>query len=376
MKSLYDHIQALNQEEWDYYHKRNGEQKLNIIGNWDDENEHSRFIKEYLKISGKIEIEQYFEFQKIPNYAYLKREAHTNSVFFLGCILYKNLKLKDKIRFYREDGNDEFYFIWFLTSLMHDQAYYIENCSTNNIDMSEKITSDVNSFIDYFEIKYNLLVAKTKIREPATKILFSCISSYYQFRKNEQFGYKNESKIDHGIAAGLLLYDALIKIRKDKAKSVEPDGLYWGKDLEKFYHCISVMIATHNIWRANEDKEKEKEKYCDNGLEKLIINGADGHIKKLSFASEPLATLFAIVDTLEPLKIYKDCFSREDIMKNICLCATTNKIVFYINKESKINIDPLYSAAKSLESWVAVKVDKKNNGNNELTIELDLNFRT
>ena len=61
MKSLYDHIQALKQKEWDYYHKRNGEQKLNIIGNWDDENEHSKFIEEYLKISGKIEIEQYIQ---------------------------------------------------------------------------------------------------------------------------------------------------------------------------------------------------------------------------------------------------------------------------------------------------------------------------
>jgi hypothetical protein len=371
MNSIYDHIQGLDQEEWDYYTKRDNQEvqeSLSKINDWDDKDEHSHFIKEYLLIAGKLEVIQKFEINKI-NLKSFERNAHTNSVFFLGCILYKELKLNQRIKFFREDKYDEFYFLLFLSSLVHDFGYHIENCSTNINELSKKITSDIETFKLFFKIENDLLSTEYSL-DSNTKILLDNVSSYFKARKEGKLSSDSSGKIDHGIAAGLLLYDSLVRNRICREKSnkekenngVETDGLYWGKELEEFYARASSSIATHNMRRCTPKKFKT---YLDMGLEKLIINGKDGHVTKLTISDDAFAILFALADTLEPLKIYDSCIDRQIILKSIYIEIKDDEIIFE-NKNPQLDFKPFIDNAKSLESWVDIDIEQV--GSNQIKL--------
>ena len=368
MKSIYSHIEDLKREEWDYYKTRNLQSEQNILStikNWNDKKENESFIEEYLRVSGKLEIINKFENPKISSNNF-QRAAHTNSVFFLGCIFYKELNLKDKINFKRIDKKtgeiiDEFYFIWFLTSLVHDFGYQIENCSSIKTDLSQEITNNISSFKSFYNIdsKNDLLNTKYSL-EPNTKILLDHVPKYFKARKDGKLGRDNSGKIDHGIAAGLLLFDSLLKNRKEREKlnskkeknEQETDGLFWGKELENFYAIASSAIATHNMRRGSEKINETLKEYK---MEKLIINDIEGNIKKLSYDEDSFAFLFALADTLEPLKFYDNCFDRQDILKNIHLEIKTNEIIFE-NKNHKLDFKAFIECVKSLEDWLDVDI--------------------
>lgn len=113
MTILEHFTKGLKQHEWDYYSNRDkqeNQENLSLIENWNDAINHVNFIQEYLRISGKMEVIQNFEYSGLTLNSF-PRAAHTNSAFFLGCVLYKELKLMSKINFTRKDGNDEFFFI-------------------------------------------------------------------------------------------------------------------------------------------------------------------------------------------------------------------------------------------------------------------------
>lgn len=364
MKSIYNHIQDLQPEEWDYYITRNVQTEQNsllTIDDWNNKKEHESFIEEYLRVSGKLEIIKNFENPKISSNNF-QRAAHTNSVFFLGCIFYK--KLNFPINFKREDCHDEFYFIWFLTSLVHDFGYQIENCSSIKTDLSQEITNNISSFKSFYNIdsKNDLLNTKYSL-EPNTKILLDHVPKYFKARKNGKLSRDSNGKIDHGIAAGLLLFDSLLKNRKEREKlnskkeknGQETDGLFWGKELEIFYAIASSAIATHNMRRGCEKTDTLNTILEEYEMEKLIINDIEGNIEKLSFHKDSFAFLFALADTLEPLKFYDNCFDRQDILKNIHLEIKTNEIIFE-NKNPKLDFKVFIECVKSLEDWLDVDI--------------------
>ncbi len=82
MKSLLEEIKDLN--GWDYY-DRGGEKCQ--IQNWNDSFEQKKFIKDFLKISGKELVESHFftdDLEKVGiSLDNFERATHTNSVFFL-----------------------------------------------------------------------------------------------------------------------------------------------------------------------------------------------------------------------------------------------------------------------------------------------------
>jgi hypothetical protein len=97
MKSLLEEIKNL--KNWDYYER---EDNYEII-DWCDNSQHQDFIKCFLKIGGKELIEKYFFTPELKcvgiSLDNFERATHTNSVFFIGCLLYEKLLLKDKIKF-------------------------------------------------------------------------------------------------------------------------------------------------------------------------------------------------------------------------------------------------------------------------------------
>ncbi len=362
MKSIYQHIMDLDQEEWDYYFPK---EQIQNIQNWNDTNEHKNFITKYLQRGEKEDVLKAFNFPLQD----FKRASHTNSVFFLGCIFYKKLNLQ--INFKRKDGHDEFYFIWFLTSLVHDFGYQIENCSNTKTDLSQKITNDISSFKFFFNIdsKNDLLNTNYPL-EPNTKILLDHVPKYFKARKDGKLGRDDSKKIDHGIAAGLLLFDSLLKNRKEKEKSnsekkengQETDGLFWGKELEKFYAIASSAIATHNMRRGHKETNSLNEILEENKMEKLIINDIEGNIKKLSFDEDSFAFLFALADTLEPLKFYDNCFDIDEILKSIYLKINSNEIIFE-NRNLELDFKLFTKSVKSLKDWIDVDTPDITNEN-------------
>ena len=144
LPNLFKEINNLN--NCDYY-AREAEFQITRVNNWNLDNEHKNFIETFLKLSGKIEIINFFKID-LDRFT---RFAHTNSVFFLGCLFYEKLIFKDEINFIR-DGRDEFHFIWFLTSLIHDFGDDIES----NKDKYTIITNELSTLIKEFSIKKNL----------------------------------------------------------------------------------------------------------------------------------------------------------------------------------------------------------------------------
>ncbi|MFW5701244.1 MAG: hypothetical protein ACOCWM_06090, partial [Cyclobacteriaceae bacterium] len=227
MKSIKQHIVDLNQSDWDYYHDYATKILSNPFGGG---NNHSNFIKEYFKRSGK---EIVLELIDIKDKEILKA-AHTNSIFFLGILIHKNTDLNnDYFTELNKAGYKEFPFMWFLTCLFHDFAMQQE--------VSEKLLKkivDIDGLYKYYGIRHKLLEKRVKgISRP----LFNHIRNYFLYRR---FKHK---KIDHGILAGIYFYDRLVKNRIIKERERNND-LFWGKELEKQYGQIAAAIATHNIW--------------------------------------------------------------------------------------------------------------------------------
>jgi hypothetical protein len=267
-----------------------------------------------------------------------ERAIHTNSVFFLGCLFYKELDFNDKISFTR-DGRDEFHFIWFLTSLIHDFGYEIEK----NKKAYDKITEDIESFKKYFSIYYDLLKQPLYNYSKNMKKLVSDIDEYYKKRFNGTIGRDRNGKIDHGIASGLILYNSLVKNRKNRKNMKEQHGeihekynLYWGDDLDKFYEISALSIAVHNIRRKNDDL-------------------------KFSIEEDAFLFLFWLVDTIEPTKCF-NCCNPQYVIENITIKFHDNKKGFTIKnkEESKLDFTKYKKNIEGLTNFLNIKINTDN----------------
>lgn len=335
MLNLFDEINGL--EKWDYY-SRKDEFSIKKIDNWNFNRKHICFIEDFLKLSGKIGIINFFKIKL----DYFERGAHTNSVFFLGCLFYKKLDFKNKIKFTRNDRNDrnEFYFVWFLTSLVHDFGDDIENNKNNY----KEVTNDIQSFIKEFSIKEKLLEQDIAHNSENMKKLIDYIPKYYEERFDGKKGRGTNGKIDHGIASGLLLYSGLVENRKDKEEKYgeiqridENNSIYWGKDLEKFYTDASYSIAIHNI------------RYPENTL-------------KFSIEENPFLFLFWLADTIEPIKSFesKSC-KAQYILENIIIEFHNNKKGFTIKNKQNSTLDftKYKEKIESLKDFLDIEINTK-----------------
>lgn len=328
MASLFEEINNL--ENWNYYTRENKFQ-IETIDNWNLDKKHKNFIENFLKLSGKIEIISFFHIELDK----FTRATHTNSVFFLGCLFYEKLGFKDKINFKREE-RDEFNFIWFLTSLIHDFGYDIEN----NRKRYEKVTKNIESLKKDFDIKEDLLKQPLDSYSKNMKELIDYIPEYYEKRFDGTIGRDKNGKIDHGIASGLILYNSLVKNRKDKKdKYGEIDikhNLYWGEDLDLFYATSSYSIAIHNIRSKNQDL-------------------------KFSIKDDPFLFLLWIADTLEPTKCF-ECCNPQYVLENIDIEFNSNKNGFTIkNKQnSELDFSKYKKNIKGLTNFLNIKTNIEN----------------
>lgn len=337
MKSLYDLYKDLPREQWYYYEGHSEHEFSNpfIAGkNWE------QFIRRYFNRAGKGEIfdESGVDLKKI------RYPEHICSVHFLGIILYNRTGINKEFDLGTNTRVDyEFFpFLWFLTSLFHDNFYSLENSAHAKIH-------DLISFYKEYCIDHRLL----ECEESYLSKLSDLRSEYFKYRLSK-------GKVDHGIAAGIVLYDKLYKIR-EKMESILPKKYFWDESLISKYQMAADAVSIHNIWLP-QNKKAELE-YSKSSLQTL--NNFDA----IQLEEFPLFYLFGIVDTLEPLKAY-NCAKEKYVLQNLLLEFSDNSFILSNKVDSGLDFSIMKMKAESFDGWLALNIDpKKTDDENTLTIE-------
>lgn len=328
MKTIYQHIDDLTIQQWHYYFGIDShfDAKKPFINNSD----YTDFIYNYFKRGGKVKV---FELSNI-NPEQIRLPNHICSVFFLGILLYNGTK---KFKKYKLKNNSPDYatfpFIWFLIALFHDNAYQMEN--KNQL----KEISTIQDLLNEFDIEHFLFDKKFS----RCKELLNSRNNYFLFRK------KKYDVVDHGILGGLLLFDRLVKIRREK-KSKNEDQLFWGRRLENQYKTAANAISIHNIWL-------QTEKICSEfNLNEL------SNFKPIKFLDFPLFYILGIVDTIEPLKTYKDSNLTDiEILNSINLEFGEKTLRVSESKNSKIHFSKICKQTENFEDWLDIDIKIENN---------------
>lgn len=345
MSSLLEKFRDMPNNEWDYFLNLNEiENPFKEIENSDFEN----FIEKYFSSSGKrLLLKEFKEYlQSILDNAPAispDRAIHTVSVFFLGIHIWKNTNIHPiflndttNIR-----GNPTFQFIWFLSILFHDFAESIEK---------KVYFDDLDDLFKKYNIEHRLTDYK-KV-EHIDKTLFQLIKKYYYYRR---FSMKS---IDHGILAGIYMYDKLIKIRRKKeaeGKAENDNGLNWHESLEPLYATAAGAIACHNMWTTKK-RSKEHSDYIKFELDALVRPT----FKKIKCTDNPLLFLLGLVDTIDPIKYFmKKGITPERILNGLDLECLEDSITI-INKGFTIETFKQYrdDNKRNFEGWLDLTVEE------------------
>lgn len=278
----------------------------------------------------------FFDIQK------MSRIIHTHTVFLLGSLMYQKYKNYFSNQSVYKCDEKQFQLTWFLVSIVHDFMFDIEKKKDNQEYNS--INGDLNSIIKLFDIKENLLTQNDVVRNQKLFTDFSTIlPKYFKYR------YEYDNKIDHGITAGLKLFDLLVKYRKHKYK---PNSDYWKPELDNLYDEVALSIATHNIWAP--DSLLKQKVYKDYGLEILCLD-SNKNIFPIKFDNMPYLFLLGLVDTIEPTKIYSE-FEPALVLQNLDIYISKKSIKITNLQSSPLDFSKLTSKVNGLENWLAVKL--------------------
>lgn len=337
MKSLYDLIDELPIAQWNYYFGINGD--YNMAKPFIDNSNYCDFIFNYFNRGGKVQIFESCQL-RVDN---LRLPNHICSVFFLGIILYYKTAFHKSYKLRSNDpGYASFPFIWFLVALFHDNAYQWEDKAKL---MEIKSIADL---VKKFKIEFSLFNRKFS----KCKNLLQSRANYFVYRKKEW------GLVDHGILGGLLLFDRLVKIRREK-KIVNEENLFWSKKLENQYKTAANAISIHNIWPQSKNVCEEYD------LKDIALEG----FKPIKFSEFPLFFILGLVDTIEPLKAFrKEGISDIDILKSLTLDFGRNRLTVINNGYAKIDFKKLIGQTNNLNNWLDVDV-KAEESSFELTFK-------
>lgn len=327
MKTFREIIEGMPEEHWNYYNQL--EKRIEKPKCF---SESSSFIEQYFNNAEKAQI-----FGMEDNFSVntsIKSE-HSVSVYFLGCYFAAQFKLtnllvlqKDSIKGY----SDHFLFVWFLSCLFHDHYFDIEK-SSKCINFLELISSND---IQHLLIDRGAVFIPQKLKES--------INKYYEYRQEV---WKVN---DHGITAGLLLFDKLVKIRIESEKRIS--SLDFSKPIENLYKEAAFAIATHNIFFPTKDNEKT---YTDYQLNNLI-----GH-PRIKLNESPFLFLLGLVDTIDPVKTY-NCLAPDFVAEKVQIKTVKNKLGYniHIKIEKPLESNLLLEKIKGVDKWLAIEVSSDN----------------
>lgn len=333
--TLHDLYTSLPRKTWDYYL---GIDRADTIANpFSQDGNHNDFILQYFKRGGKVEIFKSCEI-KIES---LRIPYHISSVFFLGICLYEKTSLNKRYPLGHNDpGYSTFPFIWFLIALFHDNAYQIE------IDKELPHVKNLNQLYQHYSIS-NSIIDKKITKCPK---LSNSREKYFKYILQER------KHIDHGILGGILLFDRLCKIREEK-KAVNEDNLFWGRKLINQYSLAANAITLHNIWLP---KDYQKDLYNKYGLGDLC------NIDPINFKEFPLFYILGIVDSIEPLKAYRNeidngQYTAKYVLDNVYVTFVPKGIKIEVENNSNLDFNILKEKSMNLIGWLNVEISTTSN---------------
>lgn len=315
---------------------------------YNDDKSCSDFIADFIERSGKRKI-SLFDAIKYIEKKYAFRLNHIVNVFLLGIYLYYDCmiirtSIDDELKHFNEQNKTERYefdFIWFLICLFHDLGYKKEE------DSKKMLAIYLNNEI--VKLKQSNLGEITGV-----PTLYKDILNYLDYRK-ERFAC-----IDHGIYAGRVLYNGLCDIRREHENDDNHSNLSWSVDLENVYNYAAWIISAHNIFFAKSSFDKKL--YKKYKLDKLIIEPDEYPI---SLNAYPMFYLFCLVDSLEPIKVFRD----KELLRSLFLTISDKELK--IRSEIRCGCHSSYfDKVKSLNDWLTpVKLDDRTR-----TLHIQFNF--
>lgn len=335
MTSLYQLIADMAEQDWNYYA---GYNQHRIQKPFVTETDSKDFIRDYFRQGGKEAIIKRFMMDSFTP----KRADHTVSIFFLGLALFHQTQIEGKTIFKGtiSDKYDFFHFIWFVTCLAHDIAFDLEKD-----EHLFKQCPDLPSLKSYLQITTDLSECQVDL---IPQYLFRSCETYFKYLHNTR------ERVDHGMYAGFLMYDALVKNRQLQHEYKQTQHLSWAPWLDLQYAYAAATVAIHNIWFPMGDEYVAL--YHQHGLEELIGKG------KISFSEAPLLYILAIVDTLDPVKALQNHAPIIDILRYTFLSfddSTHLTLQFSPELNLDENIESLKRKVKELEEWLNVSVSTK-----------------
>lgn len=326
-----------------------------------------QYIEEYIRLGGKsILLDFNYSFRR--NLVKNGKHIHTVSMYYLGCLLedivanpLKDISKSLSIEWY---FFHDFKYYWFLASLYHDIAHVIEkeiNIKVIDYDSCLQEYSIINNVYDH--------IWKAKSDYKYDKDL---IENYFNYIKDCR------KHNEHGILAGHLLYDRLMKNYDNSWKDlIGIDGcngntydhfIHKGKtcriEHKDIYAIVANAIIGHNIWYSD-----DKPLYNKYHLEKLLKDKSN----KIKFNDYPLLVFLAVIDTIEPIKYFTEKSENKDpkyIWENISIEYNESSKEIVINMINKIDkYKCWFKNIKTLEDWIDVEVIA--DGDKKITIKIN-----
>ena len=326
-QSLYQQIKTLKEAQWNYYAGAPNNKSLSVP--FITGRQSNLFIKDYFHKGGKDLIADYFNLDSFGK----ERADHTVSIFFFGLLLFHNTEFKNQI-FYDgrfSDRYDLFAYIWFMTCLGHDVAFYSERDEA----LWEK-NPTIEALIEGAQAEHNLLARSV---EHVPQDMFNLIRPYFDHRHAA-------GKTDHGIYAGLLSYDLLVKNRLYHHNDGDSNWT-WDEYLDDIYAYCAGTVAVHNMWIPG--TQAEIDEYKRHGLQALIGR------PRITLKEAPLLYLLGLVDTLDPVKLYHS-ISPKYVLQNISL-SFPSSTSFSITVSPKLDYDRLKERSDEAQKWLDVSIE-------------------
>lgn len=250
-----------------------------------------------------------------------------------------------------------FSYTWFLTCLYHDTASFIEKQILDKLNEQEKQLSFWVERENIVHTIYKHIPLKEKVQIP--RFSEDLIKKYFYYRMD------NGAK-DHGIVSGYLLFNKLKEnfLNKTQGQSwdfgcVVIDGLHWRKEHLDHFAYIADAIICHNLWTVSEQEKEKADMYRKYELDPLILSSK---IRKLKLQDYPLQFMLCLLDTIEPVKRFKDELSAREVLQNIDIDRNADESVNGISIKwkdvikSKKGYDEWRKSIDSLEDWMDVEV--------------------
>jgi len=331
--SLYNQIKKLDEPDWNYYFGNPGNTVL-IDKPFVTRNPSKSFIKEYFRKGGKEWITEAFNLNDFLQ----PRADHTVAVFFFGAMLIKHTGFNQK-KFY-ERKVEKWYnfelFMWFVTCLAHDAAFYLEKDKGlfSNAATVEELYAHLK--IDYKLIEKEIAAVPSDF--------WANVKSYFTYRHDVI------KLTDHGIYAGILAFDVLVKNRIKQHEQAE-NSLYWAEDLDPFYAIAAATIATHNMWIP--ETPEQIEEYRQAGLDQLIGRNP------INFKESPVLYFLGLIDTIDPVKAYWEIPVLE-VLENIYIDYAPDSLTMTVTGR----LDPavVIDKAHKAQAWLAITYEPLERG--------------